>query len=148
MTTRSGQIILKFSIEWSKVVFVRLSSLISEQGASFENQWSVHLEKLPVEWSSGRWVVNEWSQVVKSGQGWIFWMWEAIKHQNRSSEPSSSTSMTTRSGQIMIKRDLEWSRVVFIRVSGRRPKPGTSFESPYLLCLFRKMTSWVVNKWS
>ena len=54
MTTRSGQIILKFSIEWSKVVFVRLSSLISEQGASFENQWSVHLEKLPVEWSSGR----------------------------------------------------------------------------------------------
>ena len=81
------------------------------------------------EWSTSG---LKWLRVVKA---------EFFECENRSSEPSSSTSMTTRSGQIMIKRDLEWSRVVFIRVSGRRPKPGTSFESPYLLCLFRKMTS-------
>ena len=45
MTARRGQIMLKVSIEWYKIVFVRISGLIPKQGASFGSQWSVHLEK-------------------------------------------------------------------------------------------------------
>ena len=47
----------------------------------------------------------------------------------------------------MFNSDLEWSRVVFIRASGRRPKLVTSFESPWS-AYSGKMTSWLVNKWS
>ena len=56
-------------------------------------------------------------QVVLSGYKWSrtkFQIEEAIKHYNGSSGPSSSTNMSTRSGQIMFKVDPEWSKIVFV----------------------------------
>ena len=54
--------------------------------------------------------------------------------------------MTTGIGQTKFEVDIEWSKVVFVRTSGRRPKMDTPFESSWS-AYSDKMTHRVV-KWS
>ena len=79
-------------------------------------------------------MVIQWSLVVLSGLEWSRLnntIKEAIKHQNRTSEPSTITNVTTGSGQTKFEVDIEWSKVVFVRTSGLRPEPDRPFESPW-----------------
>ena len=73
---------------------------------------------------------------------------EAIKHQNRTSEPSTITNVTTGSGQTKFEVDIESSKVVFVRTSGRRPKMDKLFEiswSAYSEKKTRRVVKWSLS---